>query len=168
MHANDDSNRSDERLIVNTILYAILAAWNAGASRQWIQQSPLRLFNPFDFGSKNCWKYFQIVILWRRKTNNYNHNNAELERKFYLSYRDKIILISTQDDATHYWHPAKAALIKLGVTEPILKPFRGSFAFVGYAGVNKPSWIAQEQRARGQGPSVIHLRIPLQQSPPGK
>ena len=100
--------------------------------------------------------------------NNYRHNDADSERKSYLSYRDKIILISTQDDATHYWHPAKAALIKLGVTEPILKPFRGSFAFVGYAGVNKPSWIAQEQRARGQGPSVIHLRIPLQQSPPGK
>ncbi|XP_068694508.1 uncharacterized protein [Montipora foliosa] len=79
---------------------------------------------------------------------------------------EKIVLIATQDTAEKYWLPAKPALIKLGGTEPILMEFRGSFAFIGYAGNKKPSWIAQEQRPRGKGPSVIHLRIPLQQSPP--
>ncbi|XP_044165741.1 uncharacterized protein LOC114963329 isoform X1 [Acropora millepora] len=109
------------------------------------------------------------IVLDKRNYDTHGVSSSGYQMRDYLNSingEDKIILISTQDDATHYWHPAKAALIKLGVTEPILKPFRGSFAFVGYAGVNKPSWIAQEQRARGQGPSVIHLRIPLQQSPP--
>lgn len=77
-------------------------------------------------------------------------------------------MIATQDSASHHWQPAKGALMRLGVTEPILKPFRGSFAFIGYAGANKPSWIAQEQEDRRQGPSIIHLRIALKQDPPGK
>ena len=87
---------------------------------------------------------------------------------FFLSNCSKVVLIATQDSGSHHWQPAKDALKRLGVKEPILKPFRGSFAFIGYAGTNKPSWIAQEQEARYQGPSIIHLRIPLQQGPPGK
>ena len=48
--------------------------------------------------------------------------------------------------------------------DPILKDFRGSFALVGYANPSKPSWIAQEQQKRYEGPSEIFLRIPLKQS----
>ena len=77
-------------------------------------------------------------------------------------------MIATQDDGSTHWQPAKGELMRLGATEPISKPFRGSFAFIGYAGAIKPSWIAQEQEDRSQGPSIIHLRIALQQDPPGK
>ena len=76
-------------------------------------------------------------------------------------------MIATQDSASNTWQPAADALRRLGVTDPILLEFRGSFAFIGYAGGNKPSWIAQEQQKRYEGPSIIHLRIPLQQSAPG-
>jgi len=79
---------------------------------------------------------------------------------------DKVVLIATQDSASNTWQPAADALRRLGVTDPILLEFRGSFAFIGYAGANKPSWIAQEQQKRYEGPSIIHLRIPLQQSAP--
>ena len=51
------------------------------------------------------------------------------------------------------------ALKRLGATEPIAD-YRGSFAFVGYAGENKPSWITQKSTRRGQGPSEIFLKIP--------
>ena len=51
------------------------------------------------------------------------------------------------------------ALKRLGATEPIAD-YRGSFAFVGYAGVTKPSWIGQKSAKRGQGPSEIFLKIP--------
>ena len=48
--------------------------------------------------------------------------------------------------------------------DPILKDYRGSFALIGYAQPSKPSWIAQEQQKRYEGPSEIFLRIPLIQS----
>ena len=76
-------------------------------------------------------------------------------------------MIAAQDAASHHWQPALDEFKRLGVTDPILMVFRGSFAFIGYAGENKPSWIAQEQALRHQGPSIIRLRIAIEQSPPG-
>ncbi len=46
----------------------------------------------------------------------------------------------------------------------IMRAYRGSFALVGYAHSSKPSWIAQEQQKRYEGPSEIFLRITLRQS----
>ena len=86
----------------------------------------------------------------------------------FLRYYRKAVLIATQDSAVNHWHAARDSLKKLGVTEPIIMEHRSSFAFIGYAGAQKPSWIAQEQRKIAQGPSVINLRIAVQHSPPRK
>ena len=51
------------------------------------------------------------------------------------------------------------ALKRLGATEP-KADYGGSFAFVGYAGVTKPSWTGQKSAKRGQRTSEIFLKIP--------
>jgi len=73
-------------------------------------------------------------------------------------------VVAIQDEGSKYISPALNALKRLGAMDPILIDFRGSFALVGYAKPSKPSWIAQEQQKRYQGPSEIFLRIPLMQS----
>jgi len=74
-------------------------------------------------------------------------------------------LVAIQDDGSVYISPAFDALKRLGAVAPILKDYRGSFALIGYAQPSKPSWIAQEQQKRYEGPSEIFSRIPLMQSP---
>ncbi|KAL9979296.1 hypothetical protein ACROYT_G016940 [Oculina patagonica] len=74
---------------------------------------------------------------------------------------DKIVLVAIQDDGADHVSSAFNALKRLGARDPILRDFRGSFALVGYSQPNKPSWIAQEQQKRYEGPSEIFLRIPL-------
>lgn len=75
-----------------------------------------------------------------------------------------IVLVAIQDEGSAFISPAFDALKRLGATEPIMTDFRGSFALVGYAGASKPTWIAQKQHKRYEGPSEIKLRIPF----PGK
>ena len=53
------------------------------------------------------------------------------------------------------------ALKRLGATDPVLPDCQGSFALVGYAGVNKLSWIEQKIAKRSLGPSEISLKIQL-------
>ena len=77
----------------------------------------------------------------------------------------KIVLVAIQDEGSYYVKSALDALKRLGATDPVLPDFRGSFALVGYAGVNKPSWIAQKTAKRGLGPSVISLKVPLLPQP---
>ena len=60
--------------------------------------------------------------------------------------------------------PALNALERVGATKPIRTNFRGSFALVGYAGVARPTWIAQEKRDGGKGPSEVSVEIPLEPS----
>ena len=67
--------------------------------------------------------------------------------------------MAIQDEGSNYVRSALIALKRLGATEPIAD-YQGSFAFVGYAGVTKPSWIGQKSAKRGQGPSEISLKIP--------
>ena len=74
--------------------------------------------------------------------------------------------MAIQDEGSVYISPAIPALQRLGATDPIRTNPRGSFAFVGYAQANKPSWIAQERHNGGKGPSEIYLKIPLPQSQP--
>ena len=57
--------------------------------------------------------------------------------------------------------PAIDALKRLGATDPIAPDHRGSFAFAGYAGANKPQWITQRRADKGQGPSEIFPKITL-------
>ena len=52
----------------------------------------------------------------------------------------------------------------LGATDPILQDFRGSLAFVGYAGDATPPWISLQQRNSKEGPCEISVRIPLSPS----
>ena len=79
----------------------------------------------------------------------------------------KIILVAIQDEGSIYISPAIDALKRVGATHDLLHltDYRGSFALVGYAGVNKPPWIAQQSAKRGKGPSEISLTIP---SPTGR
>ncbi|XP_078357479.1 uncharacterized protein LOC144642389 [Oculina patagonica] len=74
---------------------------------------------------------------------------------------DKIVLVAIQDAGANHFPEAVDALKRLGATDPILIDFRGSYALVGYARVKKPSWVAQQQARRYQGPSEISLRVPL-------
>ena len=76
----------------------------------------------------------------------------------------KIVLVTIQDEGSKYVSDAEDALKRLGASDPILKDFRGSLAFVGYAGDEKPSWISLVQRNSGEGPSEISVRIPLSPS----
>lgn len=97
-----------------------------------------------------------------RKTFHTNENpSAGDHLKEYLDGLDgnKIVLVAIQDEGSMFMKSALDALKRLGATEPIAD-YRGSFAFVGYAGVTKPSWIAQKSAKRGQGPSEIFLKIP--------
>ena len=70
-------------------------------------------------------------------------------------------MVAVQDEGSSKQAPAIDALKKKGATDPVVD-FRGSFALVGYAGIeNRPLWIAQQRRNSGQGPSEISLRIPV-------
>ena len=77
------------------------------------------------------------------------------------SQNSKIVLVATQDSASKYMSPAIDPLKRLGATDPLQVNFRDSFAFAGYAGVNKPQWITQERADRYRGPSEIFPQIPL-------
>ena len=79
-----------------------------------------------------------------------------------ISY-SKIVLVAIQDEGSSQVSPALNALKRLGAKDPILTDYRGSFALIGYAQPSKPSWIAQEQQKRYEGPSEIFLRIALMQ-----
>ena len=74
----------------------------------------------------------------------------------------KIVLVAIQDQGSTYISPAIDALKRVGATDDLLNltEFRGSFALVGFAGVNRPSWIAQQNAKRERGPSEISLTIP--------
>ena len=69
--------------------------------------------------------------------------------------------MAIQDEGSNYVRSALNALKRLGATEPVLPDYQGSFALVGYAGVNKPSWVEQKIAKRGLGPSEISLKIQL-------
>lgn len=76
-------------------------------------------------------------------------------------HRSKIVLVAVQDSGSNHVSEASDALKRLGATVPIWTDFRGSYALAGYARVNKPSWVAQQQANGGQGPSEISLKVPL-------
>ena len=87
---------------------------------------------------------------------------------YYLSYSynvcpyySKIVLVAIQDEGSRYVSAALDALKRLGATDPILPDFRGSYALAGYSGINKPSWVTQQQANRSQGPSEISLKVAL-------
>ena len=77
------------------------------------------------------------------------------------SRHSKIVLVATQDSASKHISPAIEALKRLGATDPLQGNYRDSFAFAGYAGVNKPQWITQKRADRYLGPSEIFPQIPL-------
>ena len=66
-----------------------------------------------------------------------------------------------QDEGSNYVRKALMPLKRLGATEPVLPDYKGSFALVGYAGENKPSWVEEKIAKRGLGPSEISLKIQL-------
>ena len=105
-------------------------------------------------------KMFEDIILYENLINlGLNQSNSII-----LIPCSKIVLVAIQDAGSTYISPALDALKRLGAVAPILKDFRDSFALIGYAQPSKPSWIAQEQQKRYEGPSEIFLRIPLMQS----
>lgn len=80
---------------------------------------------------------------------------------FFCIFNSKIVLVAIQDAGSNQGPAAFDALRRLGAFDPIFNDFRGSYALVGYARQNKPSWIAQQQAHSGQGPSEISLKVPL-------
>ncbi|PFX11936.1 Cell migration-inducing and hyaluronan-binding protein [Stylophora pistillata] len=74
---------------------------------------------------------------------------------------NKIVLVAIQDEGSKFIKSALDALKRLGATHPVIPDYQGSFALVGYAGENKPAWIAQKVAKGGLGPSEISLKIPL-------
>ena len=66
-----------------------------------------------------------------------------------------------QDEGSTYVRKALMPLKRLGATRPVLPDYKGSFALVGYAGENKPSWVEEKIAKRGLGPSEISLKIQL-------
>ena len=70
-------------------------------------------------------------------------------------------MVATQDSASKHMSPAIDALKRLGATDPLQGNHRDSFAFAGYAGVNKPQWITQKRADRYLGPSEIFPQILL-------
>lgn len=82
-------------------------------------------------------------------------------KRIFCTFHSKIVLVAIQDAGSNQGPAAFDALRRLGATDLILNDFRGSYALVGYARQNKPSWIAQQQAHSGQGPSEISLKIPL-------
>ena len=71
------------------------------------------------------------------------------------------MLVAIQDEGSRHMSPAIDALKGLGATDLVQPDHRGSFAFAGYAGANKPQWITQRRANRGQGPSEIFPNIAL-------
>ena len=56
----------------------------------------------------------------------------------------KIILVASQSDVTKRMTSAGyAALRKIGAKKPFKLNFRGSFAFIGYSGRGRPSYVQQ-------------------------
>ena len=77
-----------------------------------------------------------------------------------------MVLVAVQDEGANHQTPALNALKEVGAVDPVTIEYRGSFALIGHADgtTNRPVWIAQQVRGRGQGPSVISSRIPLSPS----
>lgn len=69
--------------------------------------------------------------------------------------------MAIQEEGSKFINSALDALKRVGATGPVMPDYRGSFVLVGYAGENKPPWIAQKIAKRGLGPSEISLKIPL-------
>ena len=79
----------------------------------------------------------------------------------FYSYFSKIVLVAIQDEGSRFGPAAFDALRRLGATDLILNDYRGSYALAGYSGINKPSWVTQQQANSGQGPSEISLKVTL-------
>lgn len=77
----------------------------------------------------------------------------------FLSY---IVLVAIGDEGSLHVLPAINALKRLGASDPdVTVKLRESYALIGYAGDNKPSWIEQKSATKANGPSVISSRILL-------
>ena len=88
--------------------------------------------------------------------------------KYHILIKREIVLAAVQDDGWKYIGYAVRQLKRLGARR-IGFGFRGSFAFVGYAGTGKrPGWVRQVQRRRRQGPSALSTVIALGKTQKGK
>ncbi|CAH3108178.1 unnamed protein product [Pocillopora meandrina] len=103
------------------------------------------------------------VFLEARSFDTYEYSSSGYHLRDYLNSLsgNKIVLVATQDSASEHMSPAIDALKRLGATDPLQGNHRDSFAFAGYAGVNKPQWITQKRAARYLGPSEIFPQISL-------
>ena len=69
--------------------------------------------------------------------------------------------MAIQDEGSVFVEEAIGALKRVGVTKPILRGFRGSFALIGYSGEVKPSWVELRQANIKEGPTELSKAIPL-------
>ena len=106
-----------------------------------------------EFLSSSVHHFFSCMVSFSKQLCILNTAVVSLKTCFLCS---QIVLVAIQDSSRHA-EPAVDALKRLGATDPIYYRFRESFAFVGYAGNNKPPWISQIQNLIGWGPSEITL-----------
>nr|XP_058964322.1 uncharacterized protein LOC131791033 isoform X2 [Pocillopora verrucosa] len=104
------------------------------------------------------------TVLGAKGFDTHANSSAGIHLRDYLNgiKGEKIVLVAIQDQGSTYISPAIDALKRVGATDDLLNltEFRASFALVGFAGVNRPSWIAQQNAKRERGPSEISLTIP--------
>ena len=79
----------------------------------------------------------------------------------FLVHFSKIILIAVQDEGSIHLKQAFDALKRIGGYDLGFLDYRGSYALVGHAGEERPSYVKQVQSKSGQGPSVISMTVPL-------
>ena len=79
----------------------------------------------------------------------------------FLVHFSKIILIAVQDEGSIHLKQAFDALKRIGGYDLGFLDYRGSYALVGHAGEQRPSYVKQVQSKSGQGPSVISMTVPL-------
>lgn len=74
----------------------------------------------------------------------------------------KIVVAAVQDEGTgSLYDEGIKGLESLGAVDPKGIGIRGSFAFIGYKGKNRPAWVRQVMNKSGEGPSKLNTIIPL-------
>lgn len=122
----------------------------------WHNQNPpkLPLLSKANDQSLN-WNHFFIILHLVYKPLVIDQSNAYS----FLSY---IVLVAIGDEGSLHVSPAINALKRLGASDPdVTVKLRESYALIGYAGDNKPSWIEQKSATKANGPSIISSRILL-------
>lgn len=91
-------------------------------------------------------------------------NKANIDLKKYIDGLDngKIVIVAVQDEGYNQLGVVGIkALQSIGAVNPKNIGYRGSFAFLGYKGTSKRTWVQQLSNARWKGPTTLKASVPL-------